>query len=471
MVEGAPARVAVAVVGGGWAGCAAAVTLAAAGVQVTLFEQAKTLGGRARRVVVDGIALDNGQHVLLGAYRQTFALIDAVHRAGDAGRFLYRMPLTLRPFGERLRGDVELTASNARAPLNLAGGVLRAKGLSWRERLGLFADFRRAMKTTAPSADEAVTSRFSATPQRAFAQVWQPLCLAALNTPPDRASANTFAHVLRSAFGGNARDSDVLVPTVDLSACFPDAAALFIGAHGGAVRCGVTVRGIANEGDHVSLGVGAAAERFRAAIVAVGPHQLAATLGDSKKLPAGLGQHLERTACLAYESITTIYLGLAHRIPFAAPMLRLDDAPGHWAFDRSGVVARGSPPGTSSLIAVVISGSGPHDRLDQRTLAANVEGQLRRRMTGLPAITFSRVIAERRATYACAPGLARPAAGRVGDALYVAGDYCDAELPATLEAATRSGVAAAREVIADFAKGVIADFSTAAAARGSTRAP
>jgi predicted NAD/FAD-binding protein len=160
-----------------------------------------------------------------------------------------------------------------------------------------------------PSADEAVTSRFSATPRARFAQVWRPLCLAALNTPPERASANTFAHVLRSAFGGNARDSDVLVPTVDLSACFPDAAALFIVAHGGAVRCGVAVRGIANEGDHVSLGVGAAAERFRAAIVAVGPHQLAATLGDSKKLPAGLGQHLERTACLAYESITTIYLG------------------------------------------------------------------------------------------------------------------------------------------------------------------
>jgi len=468
VAERAPARVAV--VGGGWAGCAAAVTLAAAGVQVTLFEQAKTLGGRARRIVVDGIALDNGQHVLLGAYRQTLALMDAVHGAGDAGRFLYRMPLTLRPFGERRSGEVELTASSARAPLHLAGAVLRAKGLSWRERLGLFADFRRVMKAPAPSADETVTARFSATPRRVFAQVWQPLCLAALNTPPDRASANTFAHVLRSAFGGNAHHSDLLVPTVDLSACFPDAAAVFIDAHGGAVRCGVTVRGIANEDGYVLLGIGAAAERFSAAIVAVGPHQLAATLGDIRKLPAGLAQHVEYTACLAYESITTIYLGLAHRIPFAAPMLRLDDAPGQWAFDRSGAMVGGSPAGTSSLIAVVISASGSHDGLDQRTLAANVEAQLRRRMTGLPTITFSRVIAERRATYACVPGLARPAAGRVGDGLYVAGDYCDAELPATLEAATRSGVAAAREAIADF-EGVIADFSTAAAARGSTRAP
>jgi predicted NAD/FAD-dependent oxidoreductase len=84
-------------------------------------------------------------------------------------------------------------------------------------------------------------------------------------------------------------------------------------------------------------------------------------------------------------------------------------------------------------------------------------------MPDLPSVTFSRVIAERRATYACTPGLARPKGGRVEDGIYIAGDYCDAELPATLEAATRSGVACARELIADFAG--------AAAARGSTRAP
>jgi squalene-associated FAD-dependent desaturase len=382
------------------------------------------------------------------------------------------MPLALRPFGGRRRGEVELKASNARAPLHLAGGVLRAKGLSWRERLALLADFRRATGMTArASPDEPVASRFSATPPHAFAQVWQPLCVAALNTPPERASANTFAHVLRSALGGTARDSDLLVPAVDLSACFPDAAARFVEARGGAVRCGVTVRGIANEGGGIALGIGATAERFDAAIVAVGPHQLAPTLGDGRSSPAGLALHLERVASFTYEPITTIYLGLTHRIPFAAPMVRLDDAPGQWAFDRSGALAAGSPPGTSSLVAVVISASGPHDGLDHRTLVASVEAQLRRRMPDLPAITFSRVIAERRATYACTPGLLRPRGGRVGDALYVAGDYCDGSFPATLESATRSGVAAADELIADFAGGVIADCATAAAARGSTRAP
>ena len=462
MASAAPARFAV--VGGGWAGCAAAVTLASSGLPVTLFEQSKTLGGRARRIVVDGIALDNGQHVLLGAYRQTLALVNAVHRSEDAGRLFHRLPLALRPFGARLAGEIELAAWNARAPLNLAGGVLCAKGLSWGERLALFSAFRSLRnRALDAAADQSVTARFAATPRHAFTQVWQPLCLAALNTPPERASAKMFAHVLRSALGGTAHDSDLLVPAVDLSAAFPDAAADFVAARNGVVRCGFAVRGIVSAGGAVSLGIGATAQTFAGVVIAVGPHQLASTLGNGTALPPGFEQPLAQVGRFAYESITTIYLGFTYRVPFAVPMLRLDDSPGQWAFDRSAMLASGAPSGTKGLVAVVISASGPHDALDQRTLAANVEAQLRRRMPDLPAVTFARVIAERRATYACTPGLARPHGGRIGDRIYLAGDYCDPELPATLEAATRSGVAAAEAIIADFAG--------AAAARASTRAP
>src|SRR4051794_31104720 len=91
----------VAVIGGGWAGCAAAVMLAQAGVRVTLFEQARILGGRARRIGIEGLALDNGQHLLVGAYRQTLGLINTVHGADRAGTLLRRLPLTLTPLGGR----------------------------------------------------------------------------------------------------------------------------------------------------------------------------------------------------------------------------------------------------------------------------------------------------------------------------------------------------------------------------------
>jgi squalene-associated FAD-dependent desaturase len=459
VIDAATARVAV--IGGGWAGCAAAVTLAAAGVPVTLFEQARTLGGRARRVMHDGIALDNGQHIVLGAYRQTQALLAAVHGTKGAGVLFHRLPLTLSPFGGRRPGGFELAAWNAPAPLHLAGGVLSAQGLNCRERLALIADFRRVARPESRIApDETVAQCFARTSQRAFAGVWEPLCLAALNTVPERASARMFAHVLRAAFTGAARHSDFLIPAVDLSACFPDAAAKYIAQRSGIVRSGVAVRAIERTGDAIALSIGTDVETFAAAIVAVGPHQLAATVGSAAEGEEAWRAPLAQVSAFAYESITTIYLGFAGRVAFSAPLLRLDDAPGHWAFDRSGSLGSGA---VTSLIAVVISAGGPHDALDHATLAANVEAQLRRLAPGLPAITFSRVIAERRATYACTPGLARPAGGRIGRGVYLAGDYTDPVFPATLEAATRSGVAAARALIAD--------FSTVSAARGSTRGP
>ncbi len=208
---------------------------------------------------------------------------------------------------------------------------------------------------------------------------------------------------------------------------------------------------------------GADVANFAAAIVAVGPHQLATTVGAAAASDEAWRVPLALIGAFAYESITTIYFGFAGRIAFGVPMLRLDDAPGHWAFDRSAALGSGAAGGTQSLIAVVISAGGPHDALDHGTLAAKVESQLRRLAPDLPATTFAHVIAERRATYACTPGLARPAGGRVGRGVYLAGDYTDPVFPATLEAATRSGVAAAHALIADGAAG--------AAARGSTRAP
>jgi monoamine oxidase len=125
----APGRVAV--VGGGWAGCAAAATLAEAGVPVVLFEQAKALGGRARRLTLDGVAIDNGQHLLVGAYRQTQDILALVHGAGRVAALFHRLPLTLRPFGAARRDALRLIAWRAPPPWHLAGGILAARGLGW----------------------------------------------------------------------------------------------------------------------------------------------------------------------------------------------------------------------------------------------------------------------------------------------------------------------------------------------------
>src|SRR5215831_9520458 len=137
----------VAVIGAGWAGCAAAVVLAKRGVRVSLIEQARALGGRARRVALDGLALDNGQHLLIGAYHRTLRLIERVHPAGRAPPLFRRLPLTLETFGAATKGAVSLRARGALpAPLNLAAGISAARGLTVPDRLALIRDFRRLVR-------------------------------------------------------------------------------------------------------------------------------------------------------------------------------------------------------------------------------------------------------------------------------------------------------------------------------------
>ena len=450
MNEGTDAHVAV--VGGGWSGCAAAVTLARAGITVTVLEQARVLGGRARRVVQDGAVLDNGQHLLVGANRQTLDLVAEVHGRRNAAALFSRIPLTLRPFGTAPARAVALSAWPLPAPLHLAGAMLAARGLTWRERVALLTGFRDLERAgfRVPKG-MTVSQCFAGTPLHAMEAIWEPLCIAALNTPPEVASARHFLNVLRETFGGDARASDMLVPGADLSALFPEAAARFVGARGGSVRTGTTVRGIARTGERIEVTTGAGTESFDAVVVAVGPHQLATMLGPSSEDPAWRAP-LAAVAAFSYESITTIYLGHAEPLRLPFPVMRLDDAPGQWIFDRNSA-ARGALPGDArSLVAVVISTSGPHDALDQATLVSEIDAQLQRRHRTLAPLAWSRVIAERRATYACTPELARPTAGRIDHGTFLAGDYTDPDFPATLEAATRSGVHAASALLHDLAR-------------------
>ena len=123
-------RLRVAVVGAGWAGCAAAVTLARKGADVILFEAARTLGGRARGVDVRGLALDNGQHILLGAYAESLRMLRQV--GVDPHAALLRLPVQMRypPGG----AGMDFVAPRLPAPLHLAFALLRSRP-SLRRRL------------------------------------------------------------------------------------------------------------------------------------------------------------------------------------------------------------------------------------------------------------------------------------------------------------------------------------------------
>ena len=435
-----------AVVGAGWAGCSAAVELARAGYAVTLFEAARTLGGRARAVDHNGKRIDNGQHILLGAYRETLRLLREV--GIDRGKALLNLPLQMRyPPGA---GGMDFVAPRLPAPLHLGVALVRAKGLSFDDKMALarFSTTARWMgwRMHNDCTVSELLERFDQTP-RLIALMWRPLCLAALNTPPERASAQVFLNVLRDSLGARRRASDMLLPRVDLSALFPEAAAAYILARGGAVRTGVKIDRVLQAQGRLSVGDSAetpdAASSFDVAVLACGAPASAGLLAKlGEEALAGL------LAQFAYEPITTVYLQYAPATRLALPMFALLDDParGHWGqfvFDRGQLDAA-----QAGLLAVVISAADAAASLERKALAGAVAAQLASvlQRDELASPSWTQVITEKRATFACSPALQRPPTGTSIVGLAIAGDYTDSDYPATLESAIRSGVDAARAV-------------------------
>jgi hydroxysqualene dehydroxylase len=439
----------VAVVGGGWAGCAAAVELARRGHAVTLFEAARVLGGRARRVVAGPALLDNGQHILLGAYQETLRLLKTVGISEPQA--LLKLPLQMRyPPGS---GGMDFVAPRLPAPLHLLGALLRAKGLQREDKLSLarFSTTARWMgwQLHNDCSVSELLARFDQTP-RLIQLMWRPLCLAALNTPPERASAQVFLNVLRDSLGARRSASDMLLPRADLTALFPDAAQRYLQSHGGDVRTGAKVQGLARLPDgrwQVSASGEAVGGQldlpFDAVVLATSASQAAVLL---HAIPdADLTALCARLTAFEPEAITTCYLQYDGAVRLDLPFFALLDAPeryqwGQFVFDRGQLDAR-----NAGLLAVVVSASGAAAEQGQALLAEAVAVQLadvfQRPELGLPK--WFRVITEKRATFACVPGLDRPGNATGLARLAIAGDYTASDYPATLESAVRSGAGAA----------------------------
>lgn len=421
-----------AVIGAGWAGCAAAVEATRLGQQVTVFEAARIPGGRARRVDgqwPDGTALplDNGQHILIGAYSDTLRLMRDV--GVDTETSLLRLPLTMQfPDGTGLK------LPQLPTPLDALVGIAGVRGWTWRDKLLLMHAAVRWQ-----------WAGFRCAPQRSVAQLCQflspavmagliePLCVSALNTPAERASAQVFLRVLRDALFSHSGGSNLLLPRADLSALLPDAALAWVAQHGGEVRLGHRVQALAftASGWRVDDAV------FDRVILACPPTQ-AARLTQACGLPCEAW--LAQVRALQFEAITTVY-AFSPGTVLARPMLALragtpnSPAPAQFVFDR------GQLGGPIGLLAFVVSAStGDGAALGSQVLA---QGQ---QQLGLRTLNAVQTIVEKRATFACLPGLQRPSA-QVLPGLLACGDYIDGPYPATLEGAVRSGLQAARVAI------------------------
>jgi squalene-associated FAD-dependent desaturase len=283
--------------------------------------------------------------------------------------------------------------------------------------------------------------RFDQT-DRLIQLMWRPLCIAALNTPPERASAQVFLSVLRDSLGARRAASDMLVPKTDLSTLFPDHAATFVKSNSGEIHLGATVRALKRDDSGWMLEVDNAsselsAHRFDSVIIATQATHAATLLESISGAP--------RVPDFDYEPITTCYLQYEPSIRLAQPFFALLDEPesgrwGQFVFDRGQLDNR-----HAGLLAVVVSASTEAIELGHEHLCAAIARQLADTFH-VPAFekpVWSKAISEKRATFACTPALSRPANQTGVDGLLLAGDYTDSDYPATLEAAVRSGIRAA----------------------------
>lgn len=438
----------VGIIGGGYAGLAAAVTLARRGVAVTLFETAKVLGGRARRVEHQGLALDNGQHIFIGAYRETLRLIAEVCEPAEtvAASFL-RLPLELAVYGnqhERPEAKFRLKAAALPAPLHLAVGLMRAQGAGFGERLAA-ARFMSALRRDgfSLSTDMSVAELLRQHRQGAamIRYLWHPLCFAALNTPPEIASAQVFLNVLRDSLNGSRGDSELLLARVDLSALFPEAAAKYVEARGGKVLTAHTVTAIDEVENGFSVTASIATSRrqfeFSHAICALPPFRAHGfMLGSS-----ALAEAAEATGKLEYQPIYTVYLQYPKAVRLPMPMLGLDGGYTQWVFDREALCSQ------RGLIAAVISAEGHHQELTQDELALKVQQEIQENFGPLPEPEWRWVVAEKRATFSCLVGMQRPPQQTPLRNFHLAGDYTQGDYPATIEGAVTSGIKCADTIL------------------------
>ena len=422
----------IAVIGAGWSGLAAAVRAVQRGAQVTLIEMAPEPGGRARRVHTPVGALDNGQHILIGAYSATLGLMRGV--GADPSALLLRRPLALVD----PRGHGLALPPGAPVPAFLRA-VLAANGWRLTHRLALLAAAGGWLLRGFHCAPGLTVAHLCARlPAPVRSTLIEPLCLAALNTPMAEASAKVFLRVLKDALFAGPGSADLLLPRVPLSALLPEPAWRWLAAAGASCISGRRVMTLAPLAGTTGWQVDG--DNFDGVV-------LACSATEATRLTAQIAPSWAAgAAALRYEPIVTAYLADATlRLP--QPMLALPagpQAPAQFVFDLGALQA---DPAAHGRFAFVASGAAPW--LGDGVQACG-QAMLRQARQVFPAAfhgadgeVLLHVGAERRATFACVPGLQRPPMA-IAPGLLAAGDYIAGPYPATLEGAVRSGLAAAQ---------------------------
>jgi hydroxysqualene dehydroxylase len=434
------------VIGGGFAGLSAASRLARDGARVLVLESRSRLGGRATAFTdrETGELVDNGQHVLFGCYVETLAFLAEIGAADNVTVQPHLSVTMIDPRGRRSRLSCPAMLPS---PMHLIAGVLDWDALPWRDRLSAFAmktPLELARRETQPGArrkaastGETVENWLIRNRQTAAIRemLWNPLALAALNQQPDKAAAPPFARVLGEMFGGDARMSALVLPNKPLHEMYAEPARRYIESKKGSVRTGTTARlrtggGLTVEGNSDRWSAGA--------VIAAVPWYALPELFESA--PAELSATLEHARHTQACPIVTVNLWF-DRTVMDEPFIGLPGRAMQWVFDKRTVFGE-----QASHLSLVSSGAGALVEKSNEELITAAHREL---VEALPDVRTARVlratvIREPRATFSLSPGQPeRPSTATGIRGLFLAGDWIDTGLPATIESAVRSGHRAA----------------------------
>jgi squalene-associated FAD-dependent desaturase len=439
----------IAIIGGGCAGLSAATTLVDHGFSVTLFEASSELGGRTRSVEIKnntGIhLLDNGQHILIGAYKATLALLSKIG-LNEKNIFL-RLPLQIimRDHNKKIIFSLKST-SYLPAPFDMLFALLGCKGLSLFERIVAIKLMVKVKMSRYRVNDDCPLEYFLIKHQQTkglITMLWEPLCLAALNTPIAIASTQIFLNALNDSLSrkGNSqgkKNNDFLLPKLDLSKIIAEPISKYIMNKGAEIKLNHRIKSLTFANDSFILKTQNEQSFFSHVIIATQP----ANLDKLIQSCTALNLLATQIRSYSYQPIYTVYLKYPDTTKLPNVMTGLTNTLAQWAFDK------GQLSQQHGLIAVVISGSGHHQSLTHDELALQVAEELNQTFPDMPTPLWHKVIAEKRATFSCTPNLARAKNKTFQKNLYLAGDYTYANYPATIEGAIRSGIDCAN-LIAD----------------------
>jgi squalene-associated FAD-dependent desaturase len=439
------------VIGGGVAGLASACALAGRGARVVVVEARPSLGGRANSYTdpVTREPIDNGQHILMGCYRESFAFL---RRIGAASLVRVQPSLAVPSIDTAGKYTV-LSCPPLPAPWHLLGGVIEWDALGWMDRLSVLrlgspvrTEQRRLRGATglmACSPEETVENWLVRNGQtsRLREMLWDPLALAALNQPPQEAAAPTFVRVLAEMFGADPAAASIAFPAVSLRAMYAEPARRYVEARGGHVRTHALASVLVEHGRAAGVRLRGGEEIRAASVVSAVPWFALERLFD--EVPAELAGIVSAASRMGSYPIVTVNLWLDRQV-LPARFVGLPGRSMQWVFDRGAMTG-----GAASHLALVSSGAA--GTVGQGN-AALVSLALRELRDALPACRAARVrratvVRERRATFSLAPGQpARPSTTTPVAGLYLAGDWTDTGLPGTIESAAASGHLAANAV-------------------------